>query len=152
MPLYAFADSIAFEPSTTEYTFGETRVVRVLERADGWGFRIDIYRESNLLARYPDQYFEVIAASENNEFFVGISNRGLPDTAMIVFNKRGELIRLRTHNGGIEYCRQSISLVREWFDPEDPALSFVETETKIDVVWRGCDGEMQSHTLFKMVE
>lgn len=151
-PLLAFADSWSFPPEldATEYVFGDTRIVRILDAREDHthpDFRIDVYRDEELVGRYGGQYFDEIAASADNDVFVGISNRGLPHTAIIIFDADGVLRGLVNHDMRSErfiYCKASVTLVRQWYDSEDSSLRFVQNDNGDDIQVRGCHGEMIS--------
>ena len=145
----ARGDSWSFprEITTDEYSYGDVRIIRTRdarsnEQYPEWA--IHIYRGSELRALYRGVSFEVLAASDNNRVFVGISNSGLPDTAIIVFDADGNLRLLQRHvPNTFDYCQESITLVREWYDEEQPDLRFDYDDDgdfrSISV--RGCKGE-----------
>ncbi len=149
-PLISYADSWKFEASVEEqeFVFGSTRVVRVVDARLNQrypDFRVDVYTNGELVGRYGGLYFEHVAASEDNQLFVGVSNRGLPSTAIIVFQASGALRALVNHNTGagkLAYCEQSVTLQRVWFDPENPSLRIRGGNEGYELEVRGCKGEV----------
>ena len=148
LPLISYADSWEFEASVEEqeFVFGSTRVVRVVDsrlNQQHPDFRVDVYTNGELVGRFGGVHFEHIAASEDNQLFVGVSNRGLPGTAIIVFQASGALRALVNHNTRVErlfYCEQSVTLQRVWFDPENPALRIHSGNYGYELEVRGCKG------------
>jgi hypothetical protein len=90
--------------------------------------------------------FEVLAASPDERLFVGISNSGFPGTAAVVFDRQGNVLWERRHQGGfgmypvLRYCQRSITRARVWFDDERPELQFGASGTPDSITLRGCDG------------
>jgi hypothetical protein len=104
-----------------------------------------VYTNEELVGRYGGHYFEDIAANESNSVFVGISNRGLPSTAIIVFDAEGRLRALANHDLHAErfdYCDRSVTLLREWYDSENPSIRFGQSDSDPALEVRGCRGEL----------
>jgi len=135
------------ELTTDEYAFGDVKIIRSRDarRDDQYpDWAIHIYRAGELRALYRGVSFEVLAASDDNRVFVGISNRGLPDTAIILFDSDGNLRAIRRHTPAkFDYCQESITIVREWYDAAQPDIRF-EYDEKGEfrtISVRSCRGE-----------
>ena len=139
--------SFPIEAVETVYEFGETRIVKTVdgrENNEFPDFIIDIYKSDKLQAKYRGISFKHIAASKNNDLFVGISNEGIPGTSLVIFDSKGNLrIEAKHFYLPLHYCEQSITLVRKWYDDKNPNLHFIYEESgKVkDMVVNGCDGE-----------
>ncbi len=146
----AVADSWSFQPElkTTEFTFGATRIVRMVDaREDQFypDFRIDVFTNDELVGRYGGQYFEHIAADERNSVFVGVSNFGIPNTAIIIFDAEGRLRALANHDlhaDRFDYCGRSVTLAREWYDRENASIRFQQSAGGSTLEARSCRGEV----------
>jgi len=68
------------------------------------------------MAQYKNVGFEEVFASPDNEYFLGVSNSGIPGTAFVIFNKKGNLIREEKHGfmAMSIYTEMSITLHRTW--------------------------------------
>ena len=146
MPTLLFADSWSFETgiSETEYKFGNVTIKRVIDATNNQRyprFSVAIYKNEELKALYAGVSFEDIGASDDNGSFIGISNDGLPGTAIIIFNREGELILHVPHNFSalpLNYCSETITRQRQWYDQDTPNISFAGNSITV----RGCDGEI----------
>jgi hypothetical protein len=94
-----------------------------------------------------DDFADYVAASEDGQYVVGLSNRG-SENAFWIRNLRGEVIERKTHHIGphygqrIHYCSETITNVREWFDAKAPDVRFQLKDGKlVQVVVRSCDGK-----------
>lgn len=127
---FSSADSWGFpkEILRDEFLFGEVKLARVRDSTQNQAFphyEIQIYRGASLEATIKGVSFEFVFADPKNHFFVGLSNSGLPGTALVFFNASGKILRLIEHrNFRPKYCRKSVTLLREWVHPEDPDLRF----------------------------
>ena len=125
----AYADSWEFpaEKTEDEFKFGDVTILRTLDaRKDQQhpAFYLSIYREDNLEAKFKGVYFEDIYASDDNQHFIGLSNDGLPGTAFVLFDGRGNLIRIQNHEYPLfDYCEMSVTRSRKWY-AESPAAEF----------------------------
>jgi len=150
IPALLIADSWSFkaEISESEYKFGNVTIKRVVDATNNQSyprFSIAIYNNRELKALYAGVSFDVIGASDDNKNFIGISNDGLPGTALIIFNNEGELILHVPHNFSalpLDYCRETVTRIRQWYDEVNPNITI--TENNITV--RGCDGEILNVT------
>lgn len=153
LPVIASGDSwLPYEPErkVTDFEFGETTIRRVVDATRDQmfpSFSIDVVTAGKLVGRYGGISFEYIQATDDNKVFVAISNGGLPSTALIVFDADGNIRVLLDHRVDdyrFEYCDESVTLVKEWFDSSDPELTFVQDDLGDDVHIRSCGGEMLS--------
>ncbi len=130
----------------TVYQFGETKIIKTVDGRNNDQYPdyiIDIYDEDKLVAKYRGVSFQHLAAS-NNGVFIGISNDGLPGTAFVIFDSKGNLKVEAKHNMyPFHYCRESITRVREWFDDDNPKLRYVYSEDGEfdDIIVNGCNGK-----------
>jgi hypothetical protein len=105
-----------------------------------------VLRDGEIQAQYKGIAFQHLFASPNNTIFVGLSNDGIPGTAIVVFDAEGDLRLLVNHeNAEFNYCRVSVTRVRDWYDAEDPNVKFTPAATgrfplKISV--RDCHGKI----------
>lgn len=128
----ALADDWSFpkELVTTTNTFGDTRIVLEIDGTKDQTYpphAISVFNGDTLLAKLPNTGFGAVYASPDNQFFVGLSNDGIPGTAFVVFDARGNLIREQKHAfmPVLIYSSMSVTRVREWFDAVKPEVEFV---------------------------
>lgn len=143
---HANADRWIFPPEIhkQEYTFGEVRIelIRDPSESRGWPlYELYIFNKGELQAKYRNIAFENIYASEDNRFFAGLSNHGVPGTAFVVFDYKGRLLReVKHHYSSLEYILQSATIRRYWYNPE---------ETKVDFIMRYGAGTMLTEMIVK---
>ncbi len=94
----AYADSWYFEPKRTSdvHEFGDVKIELVCDarKNSRWPlFELMIYKNDELQAKYRNVAFDQIFASDDNEFFLGVSNSGVPETAFVIFGSNGRLLR-----------------------------------------------------------
>lgn len=145
----ALADTWSFESSQREFKFdGEFRVVVITDaRKDTQvpNFEVRIYSGAKLLALYPGIAFDHVIASPNGRLFVGLSNAGIPGTAAAVFTRDGRLLMLAMHGAAsFDYCEESITLVRRWYDEDNPDIRFDGPPEKGGITLRSCNGQRVS--------
>lgn len=105
-------------------------------------FHLKIYEGQKLLAHYPGFAFEHIAESPDGALFVGLSNHGIPGTAVAVFARNGSLRVLAVHGlAEFEYCEKSVTLVRRWYDEKNPNVRFDGPAETGGITVRDCRGE-----------
>lgn len=130
-PFVAFADKWKFEDVKKEskYKFGDVVITRIVDaRQDQYSpdHIIKIERKSNLAALYRNVSFQEIFASKDNKTFVGLSNGGIPGTAIVIFNNKGELkIEIKHDFGNFDYCKKSVTLIREWYEGKNSKFEFL---------------------------
>src|SRR5688572_33508631 len=79
-----------------EFEFGESKLVLEIDgtKSQAWPpHTLSIYAGDQLLAKYKNVGFDKVYASNDNKFFVGVSNSGIPGTAFVVFDAQGNLLR-----------------------------------------------------------
>jgi hypothetical protein len=145
---FASADSWQYHAtiSSKTDTHGDVTIRRVLDaRKDRQypNFSVEVSRGKELLARFPGVYFEQLFAAPDGSFFVALSNDGLPGTAVLIFDREGNLRLEAKHDVAyFDYCGHSVTRQRLWFDAETPGVKFVKHED-IDayrVRLRNCHG------------
>ena len=144
----AQADSWSYPPEVTTraYSYGDVRVVtttdaRVHRKVPD--FLLEIFRGETRVAQIPGLSFEQLFVSNDNRLFLGLSNNGIPGTAVVLFNDRGDLLLLADHGmAEFDYCEKSVTLVRTWFDAANPNVRFRlgEEEAKPGIYVRTCKG------------
>jgi hypothetical protein len=147
--LSASAETWQFEPvvATEEYVFDDVRIVRAVDGTEDQQYpewTVAIFVDDELRAFYGGVSFEHLVASPDKRIFVGISNSGLPGTALLVLDRRGALLVERKHDPQLfDYCERSDTLVRRWYDGAHPELRF-ERDANGDrprLSVRGCAGQ-----------
>lgn len=143
----AIADSWDYKPVKEDvvYEFGSVRVVLTTDATKDrkWPeFTIRVMRNGTMQAQYRGLAFERLYASPDRSVFVGLSNRGIPGTAIMVFGPSGDLRLLVNHGlAEFEYCSKSVTLARRWFDDEKPDIKFDDKESKPSgISLRDCRG------------
>src|SRR5688500_9115777 len=135
------------ERVATPHRFDDFTVVRHYDGRDGtpeWSLVLE--RDGREVGRFGNASAEQFHADPEHGFVVGVSNTGLPDTAVIVFDAHGTPIVHWAHTLGDAYCQMSVTIVRKWVaDPTDAVFEY-ETTADGDVRLRditlvGCDGE-----------
>jgi len=147
-PSFARADSWNF-PATVESdveVHGDVSVRRTLDARKNQkypDYRIEVLRGGELLARIPGVYFERLFTAPDDSLFVGLSNDGLPGTAVIIFDKEGRLFAHVKHGAAeFDYCNRSVTLRREWFDFDNPDVRFDKDQWgTYGITLRNCRGE-----------
>lgn len=144
-------DSWAFDKGIRqdEFQCGEIRVVRVVDATEDqqWPrFRIEIYAANGVAGTLEGLSFEDLAMSPDCNLFLGISNVGVPRTAVVLFTARGELIKAIDHPQEMElpYCELSVTIDRVWYDEDEPAVEFEYSEAGDlqEITFKSCSGEL----------
>lgn len=107
-------------------------------------FQIEVLHEGRMVALIPGAAFEQLFASSDNKLFLGLSNSGLPGTAAIVFTSDGEIRLFVRHQAArFDYCQESVTLQREWYDSRNPEVRFAldAPEGKSGIFLRDCKGQ-----------
>jgi hypothetical protein len=148
-PPFALADSWNFPATRSERTFSfdDTRVVLTTDgTADRkWpDFIFQVFRKDQLQSQVHNVGFDQVFASADRKWFVGLSNRGIPNTAIVVFNDQGAITLLVPHGlAEFDYCEKSVTFERRWYDQDDPQVKF-NVETKVPgaagITLRDCRG------------
>ena len=147
--LGASADTWQFKPILRKrpFVYGATRIVVTTDARENQRFpkfRLEVFNAGKRVALLPGVAVEQVFASPDNSLFLGLSNTGLPGTAAIVFTAEGEIRLLATHRiASFDYCNQSITLFREWYDSANPGVRFVLDGPRSDqgIFLRSCQGK-----------
>jgi len=145
----AYADSWSYPKKIDreKFLFGGTRIVLTTDARKSPkypDFLLEVFEDGKQVARVPGVHFEKLFASKDNQLFVGLSNRGIPGTAAIVFTNTGVITLLAQHGlAEFDYCSKSVTLERVWFDEENPDVRFqlADQEPKPGIYLRSCSGE-----------
>jgi len=146
-------DSWKFDRDKVEshHEFGDTMIVKTVDATSDQkypDFILDVYRKGELLAKYRGVSFQDIFAILDDTVFVGLSNDGLPGTAVVIFDNKGNLkVELKHHLGSFEYCDKSITRERHWYSKEDPDLRVEygqENDVKGEITFNDCNGKRVS--------
>ncbi|MDO6388453.1 hypothetical protein [Uliginosibacterium sp. 31-12] len=139
--------SYAKKIDVENFTYGKTRIVLTTDSRKSPkypDFLLEIFTNGKPVARIPGVHFEKLFASKDNRLFVGLSNRGIPSSAAIVFSDTGKITLLVQHGlAEFDYCSKSVTLERLWFDENNPSVRFQigEMEPKPGIYLRSCDGK-----------
>ena len=124
----AVADSWIYKDHMEIWRFGHgLRVDVVTDALSRYEAReyVKVTRNGKVLATINGAGFEILAASPKENVFVGISNSGLPGTAVVVFNKKGELLLFVRHGiARFDYCSESITVDRTWHGSKAKDIQF----------------------------
>lgn len=145
----ARADTWRYPPTVESKVIrhGSVRIVLTTDaRQDQWypDFTLEVFKDDEQMARIPGVAFDKLFASQDNTLFVGLSNSGLPGTAVVVFTDQGRVILLAKHGfAEFDYCQRSVTLARVWFDAERPDVRFQigSNDGKVGIFLRNCKGQ-----------
>jgi hypothetical protein len=130
LPLQAAADSWVFPKGKTveSFSFGDISVDRVVDARKNRrypDFYINVRKGNKLISSIKGASFSNIYASEKNEYFLALSNDGLPGSAIVVFSANGSVLMHLTHGMlSPDYCQMSVSRARVWYDADHPEVTF----------------------------
>jgi len=152
----ALADTWRLKDYEEEFKFKSgIRILQITRARENLPFHLKIYNGNQLLADYPGFSFDYFAESPDDKLIVGLSNSGLANTAIAVFDHYGSLQALALH--GIEsfdYCEMSITVRRQWYDEKNPNVRFdgaFGSDNGIrKITVRNCHGEQVR--LFDVIE
>lgn len=117
-------------------------------------FTLKIHSKDTLQAQYRNIAYDDVFASADNTVFVGLSNDGLPGTAIVVFDNRGNLrLELKHRFTNFIYCNLSGFRDRVWYDSENPNFEFVfdpSGKNLQDMFINDCNGKRIS--LFTLID
>ncbi|MCC7441517.1 MAG: ankyrin repeat domain-containing protein [Bdellovibrionales bacterium] len=129
-------------PTRKPYKFGDLDCVATSEpkeedsRYSRYEFKCS--RGGQEVFRKPGRAAAEIVSDPNHRYLVGVSNHGLDPLRFWITDSTGRDIAL--NNGtGIEYCEQSISLIRVWHLHPPKIDLLIEDTQLIDVMVMGCD-------------
>jgi hypothetical protein len=140
------ADSWRWRESTTIYKFkdGLRFEYRVRPFDRGYQARVDVTIKNGavLLGHYTGIGFEDLIASPDERIFVGLSNSGLPGTAVVVFDPRGDMLLHADHGTArFDYCDESITIMRVWHGSAKSDVWFDEAAGVAGVSLIDCHGK-----------
>lgn len=144
----AAADTWVFPPKlvTKNFEFGRSAFVLEVDGTKDQSFpphTLLVRLDGELAAKYRNIGFDEIYASENNRFFVGLSNSGIPGTAFVVFDAQGNLLREEKHRfmPVAIYTSRSTTVDRTWYDADRPEVEFeIENGRLRGVLVNGSNG------------
>lgn len=128
------ADTWAYAPVKKDRveTFGDTKITLTIDARKNRqypDFIVTIYGKTELLAKYRGISFDKIFSSQDKKYFVGLSNSGLPGTAVVLFDQKGSLLLEVKHRmATFDYCEETATLTRTWFDEKRPEVKFIADE------------------------
>ena len=155
----ALAETWQYENKSTDKvkTFGDSRLTLTTDATNNQTFpefTLRIHSHDTLQAQYRNVAYDNVFASSDNSVFVGLSNDGLPGTAIIVFDKRGNLrLELKHRFTNFPYCDFSGFRERVWYDNEKPNFEFKFDPTGKnlqDMFVNDCNGKRIS--LFTLID
>jgi len=126
----AYADSWKYPPVATDRTFdfGATRVVLTTDARKNQklpDFRVRVLRDGKEQALFSGVAFDELYASPDKELFLGLSNSGIPGTAVVLFSSKGRIGLLANHGlAEFDYCSKSVTLERVWYNEKSPEVRF----------------------------
>jgi hypothetical protein len=152
LPVVSVADTWRFPAilEETAYDFGQNKVIKIVDARQNTSYPDFLVKvvgpAGELLALYRDVSFEAFAVSEDGQVFVGISNRGLPQTAFFALGGKGALLfESKHHLSRLHYCDESVTLVRRWYDQDNPDVRFAysgnDNQWLSSITLNGCSGE-----------
>lgn len=132
-----------------DYVFGNVVITQSFDsRKDPMDpvFKLEMRDRGRLQLKLNDVAVDDIVASPDGELFVGLSNSGWPGTAAIVFDRRGRVWFVAHHGTmALEYCAETSTFLKEWYDAKNPGLQFAERNLLGDdflkITLRNCKGE-----------
>lgn len=141
------ADEWEFKAGKEEFKFNEVKIVQIIESETEYSsypdFILEFYVKGKLQAKYRNVHCDAIFQTPNKEYFVGLSNRGVPGTAYIILDRSGNLIREVRHDffDFVEYCCCSIKINRTWVNIEKPDIKIYPTMGGQVIEVAGCNGK-----------
>ncbi|OFA01063.1 hypothetical protein DUGA2_43950 [Duganella sp. HH101] len=136
MTMNAFADMPPMVRTKNErkFKFGDITIVQSFNSMKdpmSPEFKVRVYDKKRLLLQLSDAAFDSFYPSPNGEAVVGLSNGGWPGTAAIIFDRRGRVLLLVEHGlAEFDYCSQTSTFIKEWYDGKDPQVKFPIFDTR----------------------
>ena len=144
----AVADSWYFPPekTVTKHEFQEFAVHLVRDTISNPIYPIyttELYRSGKLVATINDTGFTKVFASKENRFFLVVSDLGITPQAAKIFSSEGVVLcSVKFQDSRLHFCELTTTIVRKWYDKDDPAVEFVIEGDKLKrVVIKGCNGD-----------
>ena len=138
-------DECILLPCEKKHIYGDaTIIMKVNPSEPDFEISISIFYKEKFKAKFEGVSFERLFPSPKNDYFLGVSNSGIPGTAFVLFNKYGELLREVKHDffDFIPYCHESIVCDRTWYNEAKPDVEFVLDDGRLrKVLVTGCDGK-----------
>lgn len=148
----AQADNWSFKKELKEesYQFGDLTVKKVRDTRQNQSypaFRTVLLKGGKEIANIKDLTFDRIVSVGGGHYLLGVSNSGLSTFALFIIDRSGNLVRATKHSSEINYCRESITLVREWVDLKnlDIREEYETSENQVDS--ENPDGSLKSVTV-----
>jgi len=141
----AHADSWIEKDHITTWRFvnGSFRVDVVNDAKNKYQARrfVRIMRGTELVKIIDETGLGTLAASPDERIFVGISNSGLDRVAALIFDRKGNvLLRVSHGTAGLDYCDESVFLIRHWHDSEAADIHFEGGDALDAITVRDCRG------------
>lgn len=136
MTMDAFADMppMVRTKHKQRFSFGDITVIQSFDSLKdpmSPEFKVQVYDKKRLLLQLNDAAFDAFYPSPNGEAFVGLSNGGWPGSAAIIFDRRGRILLLVEHGfANFDYCSQTSTFIKEWYDGKDPQVKFPIFDTR----------------------
>ena len=142
----AYADSFDLVPKKFDYkyTFNDTRILLHYDNTalfrpvwlDGLptpeDLTLKIFKKDKLVGKYFGVGFTEIYASQDNVYFLGISNLGIWEPAYIVFDSDGAVLAYQRHSSGkIKYYEKSVIALRQWTAHDNQDVKFEIVDGKL---------------------
>ena len=144
----ACADSWCLKPEVkdTDYVFGDTHLVLHYDSTANSkypSYSLKIKNKEKLVAQHDGIGFQRVFASDDNKYFVGVSNSGLMKHAYVVFDRDGKILKAQPHDlREVKYHEMSVTLTRRWCDLKNPDVKFEIADGVLrDVTIMDCRGK-----------
>jgi hypothetical protein len=146
LSLSTFADQWSYPAKLDSQivTLNDLTIERVIDTRQNQHYplyQVKISRDGEELANYRNLTFEQIDLFDNGNFIFAGTNTGLSQFAYFILDKDGGLVKTKAHSDDIPYCKQTITLVREWIDDQ-----FEIKETYEEIAYRPEDEKVKYFT------
>lgn len=103
-------------------------------------FKLRVYKKGKLVLDLKDAAFDAFYPAPDKQAFVGLSNHGWPATAAIVLDRDGKILLLARHGeANLSYCMETSTLLKHWYDAQDPQVRVLPGHTPAVTV-KDCRG------------
>ena len=118
------ADNWQFDKvlKSDDFTFGNTTITRIIDTRENQThpiYKTKVTINGEDVALIKNLTFNTITRFDNGNYFLGVSNSGLSAFAFFILDATGNLLRAENHSDNIHYCKQSVTLVRQWVDEQN---------------------------------
>lgn len=149
------AGAVADMPSTQRIrnerivAYGDTTITQIFDSTlDPMGpdFILKVTYKGELKLLMNQVQFQNIYASPDHSLFLGLSNSGWPGSAVIIFNREGTVLFQADHGTtAFEYCAQTSTMLKQWYDDEKPEVRFPDWRQKYSgevpgITLKNCSG------------